>query len=86
MLRTHYRQPIDWTVRALEEAERTLDRWYKMLADVAPPPGWAADEFFLDPLLDDLNTPAALSELHSLFSSSQGGLMELGLSPLGWDF
>ena len=28
MLRTHYRQPIDWTVRTLEEAERTLDRWY----------------------------------------------------------
>ena len=26
MLRTHYRQPIDWTVRALEEAEATLDR------------------------------------------------------------
>src|SRR5689334_16292570 len=33
MLRTHYRQPIDWTVRALEEAEGTLDRWYKMLAE-----------------------------------------------------
>ena len=29
MLRTHYRQPIDWTVRALEEAEATLDRWYR---------------------------------------------------------
>ena len=28
MLRTHYRQPIDWTVKALEEAEKTLDRWY----------------------------------------------------------
>ena len=26
MLRTHYRQPIDWTVRALEEAERELER------------------------------------------------------------
>ena len=25
MLRTHYRQPIDWTVKALEEAEQTLD-------------------------------------------------------------
>ena len=24
MLRTHYRQPIDWTVKALEEAEATL--------------------------------------------------------------
>ena len=86
MLRTHYRQPIDWTVRALEEAERTLDRWYKMLAEVGPLPDGRPSEFFLDPLLDDLNTPAALSELHSLFSSSQGGLMELGLSPLGWDF
>jgi cysteinyl-tRNA synthetase len=27
MLRTHYRQPIDWTVRALEEAEKTLEKW-----------------------------------------------------------
>ena len=29
MLRTHYRQPIDWTVKALEEAEATLDGWYE---------------------------------------------------------
>ena len=28
MLRTHYRQPIDWTVRALEERAKTLDEWY----------------------------------------------------------
>ena len=27
MLNTHYRQPIDFTVKALEEAERTLHRW-----------------------------------------------------------
>ncbi len=27
MLRTHYRQPIDWTVRALVEAEKTLTKW-----------------------------------------------------------
>jgi cysteinyl-tRNA synthetase len=27
MLKTHYRQPIDFTIRALEEAERTLDKW-----------------------------------------------------------
>jgi cysteinyl-tRNA synthetase len=27
MLRTHYRQPIDWTVKALEEAEKTLGKW-----------------------------------------------------------
>jgi cysteinyl-tRNA synthetase len=27
MLRTHYRQPIDFTVKALEEAEATLRKW-----------------------------------------------------------
>ena len=28
MLRAHYRQPIDWTRRALEDATRALDAWY----------------------------------------------------------
>ncbi len=27
MLKTHYRQPIDWTVRGLEESERNLRKW-----------------------------------------------------------
>ena len=36
MLRTHYRQPIDWTVRGLEEAEATLDRWYDVVGDAEP--------------------------------------------------
>ena len=31
MMRSHYRQPIDWTVKALEEAEKTLSRWYAIL-------------------------------------------------------
>jgi cysteinyl-tRNA synthetase len=64
MLRTHYRQPIDWTLKALEEAEATLDRWYDAVGDIQP-----ADEIFppmLEALSDDLNTPAALSELHRL--------------------
>ena len=61
MLRTHYRQPIDWTVRALEEAEATLDGWYddnrngRRRAETDP------DQAVLDALSDDLNTPAAIS-------------------------
>ncbi|WP_407518733.1 cysteine--tRNA ligase [Methylobacterium oryzisoli] len=64
MLRTHYRQPIDWTLRGLEESARTLERWYAAVGDTAP----AADlpGPVRDALLDDLNTPAALSELHRL--------------------
>jgi cysteinyl-tRNA synthetase len=32
MLRSHYRQPMDWTVKALEEAEKTLDKWSAQIA------------------------------------------------------
>ena len=66
MLRTHYRQPIDWTVRALEEAERTLDRWYAALEDLQTDPESDPDACVLEPLCDDLNTPAALGELYRL--------------------
>jgi cysteinyl-tRNA synthetase len=67
MLRTHYRQPIDWTVKALEEAESALDRWYDAIGDAAP--GDVAPAFG-EALYDDLNTPAALTELHRLVSDA----------------
>jgi cysteinyl-tRNA synthetase len=63
MLRTHYRQPIDWTVKALEEAEGALDRWYDAIGDVEP---GAVAPSVQEALCDDLNTPAALAELHRL--------------------
>src|SRR6201987_5395463 len=28
MLRTHYRQPLDWTIRGLQENSKILDEWY----------------------------------------------------------
>ena len=64
MLRTHYRQPIDWTVKALEEAEATLDRWYEAVGDVEA--RGDPDEDVLNALVDDLNTPVAIAGLHRL--------------------
>ena len=69
MLRTHYRQPIDWTLHALEDAERTLDRWYAALGDDGFEPGEPIPSGVLDALSDDLNTPLALAELHRLVGS-----------------
>ena len=63
LLRTHYRQPIDFTVRALDEAERTLADW-RAAGAVAGEPAWAPG--VLDALGDDLNTPRAIAELHDL--------------------
>ncbi|PZU22356.1 MAG: cysteine--tRNA ligase [Shinella sp.] len=61
MLMTHYREPIDFSVKRLEEAERLLARWPAAdKADVAP------DASVLDALSDDLNTVAAVQALHQL--------------------
>jgi cysteinyl-tRNA synthetase len=81
MLRTHYRQPIDWTVKALEEAEATLNRWYDEIGDVAPSPEIASA--VLEALSDDLNTPAALSELHRLAHPAVLEKMVVGASRSG---
>ncbi len=64
MLMTHYRQPLDFTVRSLEVAERLLGQWYRKIADVeaAPTSDWADD--VEDALADDLNTPGAITRLH----------------------
>jgi cysteinyl-tRNA synthetase len=64
MLRAHYRQPIDWTVKALEEAEATLDRWYEAVRDVET--NGEPDSDVLNALTDDLNTPEAVASLHRL--------------------
>ena len=78
MLRTHYRQPIDWTLQALEEAEKTLDRWYEMIDRVEIDPSVRPLEFALDPLQDDLNTPEFITQMFGVFTSNQAGQMMAG--------
>ncbi|HWA04512.1 MAG TPA: cysteine--tRNA ligase [Rhizomicrobium sp.] len=77
MLRTHYRQPMDWTVAGMKESWNTLEKWYAVTEPLADPPVGRA---FLDALCDDLNTPQAIAELH------KGGDHELagGLGLLGF--
>ncbi len=70
MLRTHYRQPIDWTVKGLEESTKVLDGWYDLTADAAP--GYLCADA-LDALADDLNTPKALAALHELRAEALKG-------------
>ena len=33
MLKTHYRSPIDWTLKGLEESKRVIDSWYDIVGD-----------------------------------------------------
>lgn len=70
MLKTHYRQPIDWTVKGLEESWKTLDDWYWIANDA---PGEAISAPVLEALCDDLNTHQVITALHGLRNRIQGG-------------
>ncbi len=61
MLMTHYREPIDFSVKRLEEAERLIAKWPPI-----DPVGGAACDIVLSALGDDLNTVAAVQALHAL--------------------
>ncbi|MEI9988506.1 MAG: cysteine--tRNA ligase [Rhizomicrobium sp.] len=78
MLRSHYRQPMDWTVAGMNESWKTLEKWYAVTEPLADPPIGAA---FLEALSDDLNTPQAIAELHKGSDHElAGGLGLLGFS------
>ena len=83
MLRTHYRQPIDFTVKALEEAERTLANWVDAVVrglDGEAAEGGKVCPDVLEALTDDLNTPQVLSELHRLAFKAKKGDLEAAQS------
>jgi cysteinyl-tRNA synthetase len=84
MLRSHYRQPIDWTLRSLEQSAATLGAWYP-LADRATDLDREAVIPVLDALCDDLNTPRALGELSKLDKADDHGALGYALSVLGFD-
>jgi cysteinyl-tRNA synthetase len=74
MLSTHYRQPIDFSVNALEQSMIAL-RYFKsfsLVDDTSEP----SDEF-MEALLDDLNTPRAIAELHRLLNVARDGSFKL---------
>lgn len=74
MLMTHYREPIDFSVRKLEEATSVLERWADAV-DGASAQGEAPARLLDadDPLLDDLNVPALVPRLHDLARDAKAG-------------
>jgi cysteinyl-tRNA synthetase len=97
MLKTHYRQPIDWTKKGTETALLELDGYYTFtkectkLKDRVPLP-------VIEALKDDLNTPQAITELRRLVEKCRqstshdsdaardlwAGCQFLGINPVSW--
>ena len=70
MLKTHYRSPIDWTEKALEESTKTLDDWYAVAADSK---NGQPSSTVIEALSDDLNTPQMIAALHGLRNAAASG-------------
>jgi cysteinyl-tRNA synthetase len=75
MLRTHYRQPIDWTKKSLDESRATLERWGEISDNIGGEvgKGWLPSADIVDALRDDLNTPQAIARLHELAKEAKSG-------------
>jgi cysteinyl-tRNA synthetase len=74
LLKAHYRQPLNFSLKALSEAKSELDRLYGALRtessdDICDQNHFGPDRDVQSALENDLNTPEALSKLHSLASS-----------------
>jgi cysteinyl-tRNA synthetase len=70
MLKTHYRSPMDWTLKGLEESAKTLDDWYWVAADIR---GERPSNAVIEALSDDLNTPQMIAALHGLRNRAASG-------------
>ncbi len=83
MLKTHYREPIDFTTAKLDEALRELDRWERASAGATA--GAEPDEAFLAALLDDLSLSQAFARVHELFDEGRAAEALASLRLVGID-
>ena len=69
LLSSHYSQPLDWNDQLLVDQKNTIDKWYKFYD------GSNEDNNldFIEPLLDDLNTPGFVAKIHQLYNNAQKG-------------
>ena len=85
MLKSQYRQPIDFRMAGLEESAQELAQWASLIAN-SDREEMAGDalgerdvpEALLAPLLDDLNTPDAVTALRVLFDKAKTRRSEVG--------
>ena len=70
LLSSHYKQPLDWNEKLIQESQNTLDKWYGQFEKINPE---KLNDDVLKPLLEDLNTPEYIAKLHLLFEESSKG-------------
>jgi cysteinyl-tRNA synthetase len=71
LISAHYKQPLDWNDKLLNDCYNTLNKWYSIYSSNLSIVK-VTDEI-LRPLYDDLNTPGYIANLHQLFEKASKG-------------
>jgi cysteinyl-tRNA synthetase len=69
LISAHYKQPLDWNNKLLEDCQNTIDKWY----NVYLPSDEDLNDEIVQPLYDDINTPGYIANLHKLYDKANKG-------------
>jgi cysteinyl-tRNA synthetase len=69
LISAHYKQPLDWNDKLLEDCQNTIDKWYS----VYMPSNKNVNDEIIQPLYDDINTPGYIANLHKLYEKANKG-------------
>ncbi|MDJ0932141.1 cysteine--tRNA ligase [Breoghania sp.] len=95
LMSAHYRQPLDFTQKGLEESEKLIERWAKLIDGVETSSDAEPPVEVVEALCEDLNTPRAIAALHGFARAARSGDIGavqkladaaafLGLMPESW--
>jgi len=71
LISAHYKQPLDWNEKLLNDCQNTIDKWYQVYLETNDKMVLTKD--ILYPLYDDLNTPGYIANLHKLYDKALKG-------------
>ncbi|WP_435117564.1 cysteine--tRNA ligase [Candidatus Pelagibacter bacterium nBUS_49] len=69
LISAHYKQPLDWNEKLLEDCQNTIDKWYNVYMSSNKD----VNDEIIQPLYDDINTPGYIANLHKLYEKANKG-------------
>jgi cysteinyl-tRNA synthetase len=69
LISAHYKQPLDWNDKLLDDCQNTIDKWYNAYL----PSNQDLEHEIIQPLFDDINTPGYIANLHKLYDKANKG-------------
>ena len=71
LMSAHYKQPLDWNDKLLNDCQNTLDKWHRFNNSNIKTTKVPLE--ILKPLYEDLNTPGYIANLHQLYEKANKG-------------